>query len=932
MPRGSADPDMRLDEIVTHGAPTQLVEALRAEIPDLTEIQGKAVEAGLFSARVNLLVAAPTSSGKTLIAEMALISPALRDKKRRSLFLVPYRALADEHYETLIRRYDSQAAVVISTGDWSEFDQEVRRMDFNVCVMTYEKLAGLLIQEPEYLEAIDTIAVDEVQMVADPQRGPGLEVLLTRILQSPSRLICLSASLGALDGFDSWLRATVITATERPIPLTEGAIAFTGDAILLEGGELHRRELVPVCPSKEALITSLARHYVDNKQQIVIFRNTVRESLTTLGRVTAGLVAVGLDDTTAGDLATLDETDVVAALRQSMASGAALHNADMTTAERRVVERAFAHGRVQVLVSTPTLSMGVNLPCDVVLIADQHRPVPRPNGSWGRVALTVTEYRNAAGRAGRLGKRLGGMSLLVADEVGERDVLIRDYVQAESEQLQSKIPARDFNDLVFTLLCSRVATDSVSLSGFIQSTFAYPTFYERSGGPQLLQQSVDEAVSACLGSGLVLLQDGRLVPTQLALALAGQSLGFVAAIRLTGLLDLLGKGSLERKEIIHALAECREETQNHPFVRDDPRATRAPDAAGCRADSRLARVLAQGDLSEADAHALVKTDCVLRWMEGGRPRDLAGRHSGISLARVQSLGRSIAWLLDALASGARARALSPGLVKDLRILADEARYGLPASLSALAALRVPTVSREQMMALYDRGQDGRLFDLDVLLAVEPEQVSGLLTAQQLAHVKDAIVLDVRSTLKRRLIGYSARAERVRLPQAIVRDLCTAEGTLLDQAVADALTHIGIPAKRIESQWRGEADIHVSINGTVAIGVTASGAEERNVSWTKVREVLGASPGVSPVNLVCIARPNFHRLAIESALALMREGKQRNLLLITMDVLADAVLRVAEGSLTGEKLGTVLRDSQGIFDSDQLEALTDSKRVDPTLRV
>jgi len=123
----------------------ELLDAWTRDLPDdLTQVQVAAVEAGVLEARQNLLVLAPTSSGKTLVGEMAAASLAFEGDGRYSIMVVPTRALAAEHFNRFRERYRDVLNVVISTGDWIEFDEDVRHGNFDLAVMTYEKLTILL--------------------------------------------------------------------------------------------------------------------------------------------------------------------------------------------------------------------------------------------------------------------------------------------------------------------------------------------------------------------------------------------------------------------------------------------------------------------------------------------------------------------------------------------------------------------------------------------------------------------------------------------------------------------------------------------------------------------------------------------------------------------------------------------------------------------
>src|SRR6266498_3119026 len=190
-------------QLLSFGAPQELASIWSQAVPNLTEIQRRSLEAGLLTSRPNLLVVAPTSSGKTFVGEMAAASGAMEDR-RHSIFLVPFKALADEHFDLIKSRYHELLSIVISTGDWTEYDTDIRAGRFNLAIMTYEKLTALLVQTPELLNACTTLVVDELQLISDRSRGAGLEMLLTQILLLPHRpqIVGLSSSLRELNGLD----------------------------------------------------------------------------------------------------------------------------------------------------------------------------------------------------------------------------------------------------------------------------------------------------------------------------------------------------------------------------------------------------------------------------------------------------------------------------------------------------------------------------------------------------------------------------------------------------------------------------------------------------------------------------------------------------------------------------------------------------------
>jgi helicase len=142
---------LSVNDLASFGAPRALVDLWSANVAELTDIQEKAVRAGVLDGATNVLAVAPTSSGKTLIGELAATSSAYT-RRRHAIFIVPFRALAEEHFGLFRERYGSLLSVVISTSDHPESDADIRAGNFNLAVMTYEKLIGFLVHQPGLLD------------------------------------------------------------------------------------------------------------------------------------------------------------------------------------------------------------------------------------------------------------------------------------------------------------------------------------------------------------------------------------------------------------------------------------------------------------------------------------------------------------------------------------------------------------------------------------------------------------------------------------------------------------------------------------------------------------------------------------------------------------------------------------------------------------
>lgn len=139
---------MNMHELLQFGLPAELIRLWHAEESDtLLPLQERAVRKfGLFGKR-NLLIQAPTTSGKTFVGEMAAAHAALR--RRKAVYLVPLKALAAEKWADFQRKYTPYGLrVLVSSRDHREFDAAFERGEFDLAVVVYEKLAQLLVRRP----------------------------------------------------------------------------------------------------------------------------------------------------------------------------------------------------------------------------------------------------------------------------------------------------------------------------------------------------------------------------------------------------------------------------------------------------------------------------------------------------------------------------------------------------------------------------------------------------------------------------------------------------------------------------------------------------------------------------------------------------------------------------------------------------------------
>lgn len=206
--------------------PEKAYEILSKIITELRPAQEKSINKGLLQGK-NLLVCTPTASGKTLIAEFAFLKSIL-ESNGKSVYIVPLKALAYEKYKDFKERYSKLIKIALSVGDLDS--SEPRLADYDLIIVTSEKLDSLIRHKVQWLNDIRVVIIDEIHLLNDPGRGPTLEIIITilRKLLKKVQLIGLSATIGNPKELAAWLNAELIEDDWRPVELKKG-IYFNGE-------------------------------------------------------------------------------------------------------------------------------------------------------------------------------------------------------------------------------------------------------------------------------------------------------------------------------------------------------------------------------------------------------------------------------------------------------------------------------------------------------------------------------------------------------------------------------------------------------------------------------------------------------------------------------------------------------------------------------
>lgn len=476
--------------------PNIIREGLRARgIEKLTPPQAEALRKGLLKGR-NIVVATPTASGKTLIAEMALVNAAIRGFI--GVYATPLKALANEKFDEFRfwERYGIR--VGISTGDYEEPGEELGR--YSIIVATYERLDSILRNRPSWVKRLGVVVIDELHNINDAERGPIVELIATRALYLGKQIVGLSATIGNPEALAKWLDAELVKCGWRPVRLVEGYFDRVRREIVFRDGRVEEVEL--------DVVTHCVAKAMNEDYQLLVFRQA-RKHAEAMAEKIAPIVDRFLEPQERREL-----EKIVAELRSSTSSrieveslkpliekGVAYHHAGLSLGARRVVEKGFRNRVIKVVVATPTLAAGINLPARRVLIYTRRFE----SGQWTRIS--IAEYKQMAGRAGRPGLDPYGEAVIVD---AEPRIAAR-YIDGSPEAVESRLWSdRALRIHILASIASGYARTSGEVVKFFSRTFG-------ASGARILiaQRMILDTISKLEEMSMIRREGSELIATEL---------------------------------------------------------------------------------------------------------------------------------------------------------------------------------------------------------------------------------------------------------------------------------------------------------------------------------------------------------------------------------------------------------------------------------
>jgi ATP-dependent RNA helicase HelY len=382
----------------------------------------------------SVLVAAPTGSGKTVVAEFAVHLALSRGL--RAVYTTPIKALSNQKFRDFRARYGDRVGLM--TGDL------VENPTGRLLVMTTEVARNMLVQDTGSFQDVGALIFDEVHYLADPERGTAWE---ESILLAPPYvpLVCLSATVANASEIAEWIRTTgrdvaLVESFERVVPLRQRYYLDGKLVPILNGsGSLHlaphqkggeragrirtiqggwgtrrKRSAEDEAPNPPEVVKALTEADLLPAIYFLFSRKSVEEAAESCQRLhlLSGHQMAEVRRLAHERLAVLPAADAALAqverLTGLLPKGVGFHHAGLLPPLKTLVEELLASGLLRVVFATDTLALGINVPARSVVVGE----MTKYDGQSRRL-LSSGEYRQLTGRAGRRGMDEVGYSVLL---------------------------------------------------------------------------------------------------------------------------------------------------------------------------------------------------------------------------------------------------------------------------------------------------------------------------------------------------------------------------------------------------------------------------------------------------------------------------------------------------------------------------------------
>lgn len=644
--------------------------------------QEDSIKAGVLDGK-SLLLSMPTASGKTLIALLAIINH-LYSKKGKIVYLSPLKALASEKFSEFKKLesidFGRKIKVYISTGDYDVTDKNLEKSD--IVVLTNEKMDSIIRHGAEWIEDIALVIADEIHLLGDEERGPTLEIILTKmkLLQKKPQILALSATVTNASEILAWLGCDLVESDWRPVPLWEGV--YEGGTVTMKNGRNFEVETSLRGPSVDLAIDSLK-----SGGQAILFAETRARSVS-LAAKAADVVGSSLveeekkelDKASKKILDGNEHTDLIKNLAALVKKGVAFHHAGLNQSCREIVELEFRNGKIKLLAATPTLAAGVNLPARRVVISN----ISRYDAKFGaNKPISILEYKQLCGRAGRPQYDSFGEAIIVGNSNGAE--LIDYYVNGEPEPILSQLTSeRALRTHVLSLISTQPAIKKNEMLDFFAETLA---------GSQMRKSTMKFKIQITLDylnlEGLIIEKGERFVATEFGKKTSMLYIDPLTAVYFRKALQKTSKGRKHTLGFLHLI------TNSEDFFPKFSLRNKDYETVGTLLENNVSELIE--NISEYDCSRSLLA--MHSWINESSEISLSD-NLGIESGDMHRMADNADWLAYSLYELAKLEKRD-NLLDELSVLRQRIAYGIKEELVELVKIR--GIGRIRARTLYKNG-------------------------------------------------------------------------------------------------------------------------------------------------------------------------------------------------------------------------------------
>ncbi len=408
---------------------------------DLNPIQKEAIKCGILDDEQNYLIFGPTGSGKTGIAEMAMLQGLLKDGK--AIYTVPSHALIGDKLKDF-QYFSSKFKVAEGKSNFASWKNA------DIIVTTFELLYRACLFSKEFMKDFKIVIVDEFHILYDDARGYNLEKLLTILKEGNARIFCISATFEDKKEASEWLNAKIIEIPDqlRAVPIKYYKLDLTkkGTDLASEIINAKKEPYLIFCSTK-----SYTKERAEQTAKLLKLKKNDKEKIMQEIKE-----VIGKDD-----LPELETT-----LCNCLELGVGFHHSDLRSELREYVANLFVDKKIDYLFATTGLAYGINFPAKAVVVADlslydfedkKSNPLP------------THMFLQMAGRAGR--PKFGNEGFCFVVMRKDEDITqIEEYLSGHLDRVLSKISRDDFFfKAILELIYSKRATEP-EISDFFQKS------------------------------------------------------------------------------------------------------------------------------------------------------------------------------------------------------------------------------------------------------------------------------------------------------------------------------------------------------------------------------------------------------------------------------------------------------------------------------